>query len=514
MHAISGGGSVDTSPETTFLAGGGNLGALIRAYNWTSTPLGAPATWPGSLRTLVQVMLTSQQPMFIAWGPDRTMLYNDGYAPMCTNRHPWALGKPFGKVWADIIADVGPIMEAAYAGVPTYMDDIEFQMVRHGRTVETHFSFGYTPVHDENDQVAGMFCTALEITAEVVAAKTRTRELDRLRALLEKAPSFMAVLHGPEHRFEITNAAYRQLIGHRDVIGKTVREALPEIEGQGFYELLDGVYGTGQIFIGRSMEIDLQQTPDGPLQKGFLNFVYQPMYDDAGQITGIFVEGNDVTDLKGAELALRAAMSVQDTLTGELQHRIKNSLAMVGAIASQTLRGEDIADRRALFDSRLSALATAHDILTNSTWTTASLRDVVEGALAPHMPSEDRVTLQGIEFDLNPKQALSMALAIHELATNAAKYGAFSTPEGRVLISWAFDPAGEKPVFLFKWEESGGPPVVVPSRTGFGSRLITKVLAADFEGKVSVEYRPEGLLCVLRSDTGCVAPEQNLARSA
>ena len=113
----------------------------------------------------------SGQPMFIAWGPERVMLYNDGYAPMCANKHPWALGKPFSEVWADIIDAVGPIMDAAYAGIPTYMDDIEFLMTRHGQQVETHFSFGYTPVHDHDDLIAGMFCTALEITAKVARSE-------------------------------------------------------------------------------------------------------------------------------------------------------------------------------------------------------------------------------------------------------------------------------------------------------------------------------------------------------
>ncbi|KQN75170.1 HWE histidine kinase domain-containing protein [Devosia sp. Leaf64] len=490
--------------NTAFLAGGGALGELIRSYDWASTPLGVPSTWPGSLRTLVQVMLTSQQPMFIAWGPERTMLYNDGYAPMCTNRHPWALGKPFAEVWSDIIQDVGPIMDAAYAGTPTYMDDIEFQMTRNGRPTETHFSFGYTPVHDETDQVAGMFCTALEITSEVIAGRHRRQELDRLRTLLEQAPSFMAVLTGPEHRFEITNAAYRQLIGHRDIIGKTVREALPDIEGQGFYELLDKVFTTGEIFVGRGMKIELQHTPGGPVENGYLNFIYQPMYDEAGEISGIFVEGGDVTDLKKAELALMESIATQEVLAGELQHRIKNSLAMVAAIAAQTLRGEDIADRRLLFNSRLSALATAHDILTNSTWTTASLREVVDGALLPHLPSENRVSVQGRDIDLNPKQALSMALAIHELATNAAKYGALSAPYGSVSISWDFSGLADERKFVFTWAESGGPQVSEPSRTGFGSRLITKVLASDFGGQVGIDYAPQGVRCVLETDAASV----------
>lgn len=479
-----------------FLSGGGETGQLIRAFDWSTTPLGTPETWPGSLRTLVQVMLTSQQPMFIAWGPERTMLYNDGYAPMCANKHPWALGRPFAEVWADIIDSVGPIMDAAYAGQPTYMDDIEFQMLRHGQRVETHFSFGYTPVHDEADRISGMFCTALEITAEVKQAKARTAEAQRLRDMLEKAPSFMAVLTGPEHVFEVTNASYMQLIGHRDVIGKSVLEALPEVESQGFTDLLDGVYSSGEPFIGRGVEIELQLMAGGPLKKAFLDFIYQPMKDENGRVTGIFVEGSDVTDRKEAELQ-------QQLLSGELQHRVKNTLAMVSAIALQTLRGDDIAERRTSFSARLEALAHAHDLLTTKTWQSAPLQSVVEGALTPHMSGTDRFVIEGVHLELSAKQALSMSLTIHELATNAAKYGAMSVPGGKVRIFWTPDQSSDQ--FRFVWEEIGGPAVNKPERNGFGTRLITRVLAADFDGRVDLQYHPSGVVCTLMAPLDCVA---------
>jgi len=604
------------------------MGELIRSFDWAISPLGSPVRWPGELRTLVQVMLTSRQPMFIAWGPERIMLYNDGYAPMCAHRHPWALGQPFEKVWADIIQDVGPIMDAAYSGVPTYMDDIEFQMLRHGQTVETHFSFGYTPVHGEDDRVVGMFCTALEITAEVKQAKARGVELRRIRELLDNAPSFMAVLTGPEHVFELTNAAYMQLIDHRDVIGKTIREALPDIVGQGFYELLDGVYQTGEPFIGRGLEIDLQASPGATPQRAYLNFIYQPIRNDAGQITGVFVEGNDVTDQKRAEIALReselrgklalaatemgvwecqvvdgrfqelvgddraitllggtpgeqasfdtfasrlhvedrlrlapAAMAAlaegsdgildieyrvglaagdfrwvharaqalfdgnvvrfvgtvrdvsaekdaeaqQQLLSSELQHRVKNTIAMVSAIATQTLRGEAIREQRESFASRLSALAQAHDILTTRTWQGAPIRSVIEGALTPH-GSGDRFVLHGDRVELSARQALSMALTIHELATNAAKYGALSAPDGIVEISWTAEGAGSDRRFIFRWQETGGPEVQEPTRKGFGSRMITRVLAADFSGSVSIEFGLAGVICILASPISNLLP--------
>jgi PAS domain S-box-containing protein len=161
-------------PAPGFLAGGGEAGALMRALDWSASPLGPPEGWPQPLRTLVGVMLGSDQPMFVAWGPARAMLYNDGYAPICGARHPWALGRPFDEVWADILDDVGPIMDRAYAGLSTRMDDIALTTRRHGYPEEAHFAFSYTPVRDEAGRVAGMFCACIETTGRVLAERRQS----------------------------------------------------------------------------------------------------------------------------------------------------------------------------------------------------------------------------------------------------------------------------------------------------------------------------------------------------
>lgn len=173
--------SVSSIPELmSFLEGGGEMGERMRAYDWSASPLGCPETWPQPLRTLIAVMLGSQQPMFVAWGPERIMLYNNGYAPMCGQRHPAALGKPFAEVWYDILDTVGPILDKAYAGVSTQMDNITYVMHRNGYPEETHFAFSYTPVRDESGQVAGMFCTCTETTQEVLTQRALARAQERL----------------------------------------------------------------------------------------------------------------------------------------------------------------------------------------------------------------------------------------------------------------------------------------------------------------------------------------------
>lgn len=297
-----------TGPSTStlpFMVGGGEMGARFRAMDWGSSVLGPPEAWPESLKALVNILLGSHQPMFITWGDDRIILYNDGYSQILGNRHPDALGKPFAEVWFEIMDDIDPILDRAYAGEGTYMDDIAFVMLRKGYPEETHFSFSYTPIRGDGGEVVGMFCACAETTDTVLAERRRMDEAESLRRLFHSAPGFIAVVTGPNHIFELVNASYLQLVGHRDLVGKGVREALPEVTGQGFISLLDRVYSSGEAFTGRSIPVTLQRTPDASPEERLVDFVYQPITNNAGAVTGIFVEGYDVTDRYLAEQALR-----------------------------------------------------------------------------------------------------------------------------------------------------------------------------------------------------------------
>jgi PAS domain-containing protein len=173
-------------------------------------------------------MLASQQPMFVAWGPEHLMLYNDGYARLCRDCHPSVLGRPLEEVWYDIIDDLQSIIDSTFAGVATHMDDISFELHRDGKE-EAHFSFSCTPVRDESGSVTGLFCVCTETTSQVIGERRLAAEVERQRRLFELAPGFICILQGPEHVFVFANEAYRQLVGGRDLIGKRVREAFPEL---------------------------------------------------------------------------------------------------------------------------------------------------------------------------------------------------------------------------------------------------------------------------------------------
>jgi PAS domain S-box-containing protein len=291
----------------SFLSGGGDAGRLLRQNGFTDRSLGAPEAWPQALKTLVGVMLGSKQPMFIAWGDDLTLLYNDSYAEILAGKHPAAMGQPFLDVWAEISSDLRPIVSQTLSGVPVHMDDITLIMERRGYPEETHFSFSYTPVRGEDGNVAGFICPCTETTQHVMAERRRSSDNERQRRLFERAPGFITILSGPEHVFEFVNESYSRLFGERQFVGRTVREVFPDLEGQGFFELLDQVYVTKERYVAHHVPLQFQVADGAPLDHRFLDFIYEPVIDDSGQATGIFCEGHDVTEQVAAQAALRAS---------------------------------------------------------------------------------------------------------------------------------------------------------------------------------------------------------------
>jgi PAS domain S-box-containing protein len=315
-------GRPDPKAPPDFLAGGGRMGESIRAHDWSATPLGLPHAWSQALKTLVSVMLGSSQPMFIAWGHERTLLYNDGYAEILAQKHPAALGQPFLEVWSEIRDDLVPIVEKAYAGEALRMDDITLFMNRRGYPEETHFAFSYTAVRNDTGEVAGFFCPCIETTAQVLAERRRAAEKERQQRLFEQAPGFITVLTGPGHVFEFVNQAYIRLFGDRDYVGRTVREVFPELGGQSFFEWLDQVYATGERFVANHVPARLQALSGSPAKEVFLDFIYEPVRDEAGAVIGIFCEGYDVTK---THLTQQALAREKERL--EILNRIGSQLA-------------------------------------------------------------------------------------------------------------------------------------------------------------------------------------------
>ncbi len=156
------------------------MGAAMRAHDWSSSPLGPPDGWPQPLKTLVGVLLAADQPMFVGWGDDHVLLYNDGYAPMLADRHPAALARPFFDVWPEVRDELTPLFDSVRRGEPVHMSDLVLELNRPGRPPEAHFAFSYTPVRSEAGTVAGLFCACIETTDSVVAERESSAARNRL----------------------------------------------------------------------------------------------------------------------------------------------------------------------------------------------------------------------------------------------------------------------------------------------------------------------------------------------
>lgn len=328
----------------------------------------------------------------------------------------------------------------------------------------------------------------LGATVDVTAGRAAE---ERLRSLFEQAPGFVAVTRGPDHVFELHNQAYSDLLGGRDLAGQSVRDAMPELAGQGFLERLDQVYASGEPFVARGAEIMLQRSAEGPLERRFLDFVYQPIRDADGAVSGILAQGHDITEQRKAE-------EHRQLLVNELNHRVKNTLSTIQAVAQQTLRDNvPMKLARDAFVDRLIAMSRNHDLLTMTNWEGADLSDVVDQALSAHV-TPDRRRVAGPPLQLEPRAALALGMALHELATNAAKYGALSIAAGQVEVLWSIDPddGGGRRLAL-QWREHGGPPVVPPGRRGFGSRLIERGLSQELNGEARLIYEPTGVVCLI-----------------
>lgn len=214
----------------SFLRGGGELGALMRAHDWHSSPLGAPQTWPEPLQLSIALSLNSRQPMYIWWGPELLCFYNDAYRrSIGSERHPASLGQPARSVWAEIWHIIGPQIEQVMSGAGgVSFENALVPITRDGRLERVYWTYTYSPIlaPSAHPNVAGVLVICTETTQAVLSAERTASGHRQLAELFEQAPIFMAITRGPEHRIELVNPSYSRLIGHRPVIGRTLHRLL------------------------------------------------------------------------------------------------------------------------------------------------------------------------------------------------------------------------------------------------------------------------------------------------
>lgn len=300
-----------------FIGGCGETAALIRSIDWSSSPLGPPENWPRALRTTLAIMLHSRHPMFLWWGPELIQFYNDAYLPSFgEGKHPVAMGQRGEECWPEIWSIIGPqIDDVMQRGIASWHENQLVPIYRDGGIQDVYWTYGYSPVFDDaQEEILGTLVVCQETTAEVAAhaataSSNRESEVARKRLanLFNHAPAFVCTLSGPRHVFETVNTLYQQLIGpNREVLGKPIADALPELVGQSFLELLDSAFHRGEPSIGREERVRLARGQDN-LEERCVTFVYQPRRNCEGQVEGIDVFGCDVTDaVRAREAALRA----------------------------------------------------------------------------------------------------------------------------------------------------------------------------------------------------------------
>ncbi len=311
--------------------------------------------------------------------------------------------------------------------------------------------------------------------------------VQHLRALFMQAPNFMCVLRGPDHIFEMANLAFQEIVGGRELLGKTLLEGLPEAADQDCVAILRNVYESGEPYVGRKMSVVFRGKPSGEAKEHFIDFVCQPIICEGGKVSGVFVEGSDVTDHVRAEQG-------QALLIRELHHRVRNTLATVQGVMNTTARSSaTVEEFQVAFAGRIASLANTHAVLTDEPEQSVSFRRLLSQELDPYCDETgDRVRLKGTAIELPSQIAVPLGMAVHELTTNAARHGALASETGHVEVEWSLVERNGERALLCEWSEHGGPTVAPPSCDGFGSMMLTRVLSQQIGADVDVDFDPAG----------------------
>ena len=395
--------------------------------------------------------------------------------------------------------DVTRIRDAIERRVP-----IEIELLNHKKDGEVFWNrLLISPVFDSEGQLTYFFASQFDVTLE----RDRLVRLQQDRDALEVEVARRSDdLHRAEERLRFMLRAGRfgtwslDLTDRRLVASDLCKENFGRAAGEPFSyaDLLAAIDPADLERVETAVRRSIERQAEYGIEcrvitrKGETRWVEmrgQTYYTADGRPLSMAGVSIDVTERKRGE-------EHRMLLADELNHRVKNSMATMQSIAHQTLsHATSLDEARTTLDARLHSLSAAHDVLTRESWEGATLGEIVDEALRPfRMTDGRRFKTGGPEVRLPPRQALAFVMAFHELATNAVKYGALSAHGGRVILNWDIMDEARPGRLWMRWEEIGGPPVVAPTRKGFGSRMIERVLAAELGGTAEVDYRPRGVV--------------------
>ena len=321
-----------------------------------------------------------------------------------------------------------------------------------------------------------------------------TPENSDFKELFYALPSPYMMLDTELRFFDMNDAYLRVTRQSRDnLIGRLVFDAFPEspereaVFASAFERALRG---EANRLVRQPFSIPRPDSEGGGFREVWWNCHHLPIHDVDGNLCGVVQKAEDVTSEVKAE-------RLRDVITREFDHRIKNLLSVVVAIARQTANNAESPETfTAEFEERIQAMVRTHQMLVDTGWATVALGDLLEAHLEPYQNSDNAcVSLSGPPVTLSSRQTQSLGMAFHELATNAAKYGAFSDAQGRLEVNWSID--GDGKTCRIEWHEDGLTDVGAPSRTGFGSTIMERVLPAELDGSVTRDFTPTGLRCTI-----------------
>ena len=353
------------------------------------------------------------------------------------------------------------------------------------------YDYIFVPVFGPDGEVEAVAGTTRDITDRKKQEIDQQLRTAQFATLLNQAPLGVYLVDADFRIREVNPTAAKVFGAVPDLIGRDFSEVIAILWPQGYAEDLVRIFRhtleTGEPFL---MPERVEQRRDSGVVEVYEWQVHRIQQPD-GRF-GVVCYFRDISN----QVSARERLTL---LVNELNHRVKNTLATIQSVARQSLRNApDVREGQKVFDARIVALSKAHDILTREHWEAASLRKIVAESLAPHAGngSEHRLRFEGPEIRLRPKAALALSMALHELATNAVKYGAFSNAGGTVKVDWS---VGEDGQFALRWIEAGGPQVATPGKRGFGSRLIEQGLSQELGGAVTLAFPSSGVVCSIRA---------------
>jgi PAS domain S-box-containing protein len=481
-----------TSEAWTLPGGCGELSDLVRTYDWSRTSLGPIHTWPQSLIFAVRTLLLSPVPIVLLWGPDGIMIYNDAYSGFAGGRHPQLLGSKVREGWPEVAAFNDHVMRVGLAGGTLSYRDQELTLHRYGRPEPVWMNLDYSPVFDEAGRPAGVIAIVVESTERVLAER-RLRESEALfRTLTQGIPQLVwrAAIDGTCIWSSPQWLAYT---------GQSDSGSL----GWGWLEAVhpDDV-ATAQAAwrdaaVSGHLSYEHRLCNVGAKRYRWFQTRATAVRDGQGRIVEWLGTSTDIDDL-------RQFQEQQQVMVAELQHRTRNLLGVVRAIAKQTMAVTGPGERfKEQFNDRLSALSRVQGLLSRSDQEPITLRALIETELAAlDAPAlEARIRLDGPVVRLRKATVQTFALALHELATNALKYGALTTPHGRLSVTWRTCRAEDGGRLHMEWVEEG----LVRARAdqspvtqgGYGRELIERALPYALKAKTRYALSDTALHCTI-----------------